>query len=85
MSAKEEFEQFVVPCLVELVSALRPSLLLDHLRQDCLIDESEYFELHAISTEEDRSRKLLLDFLPRELTENSVKFFWLLKVKNILL
>ena len=41
MSAREEFEKFVVPCFVKLVNALRPSLLLDHLRQARLIDGAE--------------------------------------------
>lgn len=66
MSASEEFEQFVVPCYVSLVSALRPSLLLDHLRQARLINGPEYRDLQAASSEEDRSRRLLSDILPRK-------------------
>ena len=66
MSAREEFEQFVVPCYVALVNALRPSLLLDHLRQARLISGPEYRELQAASSEEDRSRRLLDDILPRK-------------------
>ena len=66
MCAKNEFEQFVVPCYVQLVEALHPSLLLDHLRQARLIDGPEYRELQAASEEEDRSRKLLNDILPRK-------------------
>ena len=68
MSAREEFEQFVVPHFAELVQLLRPSLLLDHLRLAGLINRSEYRELYGSesSTDEDRSRKLLIDILPRK-------------------
>ena len=65
MSARDEFEEFVVPCYVDLVRVLRPSLLLDHLRQARLINSSEYEELQSASLDEEgRSRKLLNSILP---------------------
>ena len=58
------WERSVMKKLPQLVKALRPSLLLDHLRASELLASEEYRRLQAMTTEEERSRELLHNYLP---------------------
>ena len=63
---KNHWERYVTPKLPELVKKLEPSLLLAELRACGLLTSEDCSTLrHECSKEEDRSRKLLFDILPR--------------------
>ena len=62
---KNDWQRYVIPKLPELVQKLHPSSLLEELLACGLITSEEGNSLrHDCSKEEDRSRKLLYDFLP---------------------
>ena len=60
-----QWEHLLVPHFAEVVEALRPSILLDHLRASYLLTREEYEEFQdGRLLEVDRSRKLLNSILP---------------------
>ena len=60
-----QWEELLVPHFTGVVEALRPSILLDHLRESRLLTREEYEELQdGRLLEVDRSRKLLNSILP---------------------
>ena len=62
-----EWENVVTPCFTAVAESLRPSLLLNGLRQVRLITATECEQLeHENFTEAQRSRKLLNSFLPQK-------------------
>ena len=64
--AKNDWERYVTPKLPELVKKLNPSSLLEELLACGLLTSEDCSTLrHGCLTEEDRSRKLLYDLLPR--------------------
>ena len=63
-SQSDEYQQYVIDNLVELVQTLRPSMLLDHLVASNLVTMQEARELRQCSTEQSSARMLLYDILP---------------------
>ena len=64
---KNDWQRYVTPKLPELVDKLKPSSLLEELLACGLLTAEECsFLRHGCSTEEDRSRTLLYDILPRK-------------------
>lgn len=61
----EDWERYADPHFDELVKQLRPTLFLDRLRASNLINREDYSKLMSENSEENRSRKLLNDILPR--------------------
>ena len=62
---KDKWEQYVTPNLTQLVKKLKPSSLLENLRECGLLTPEDVNSLrHGCSTEQDRTRKLLYDILP---------------------
>eukprot|EP00118_Oscarella_pearsei_P018760 m.194150 g.194150 ORF g.194150 m.194150 type:complete len:193 (+) comp39490_c0_seq45:171-749(+) len=61
------WDRWVVPVLPELISSLKPTLLLPHLLDNELISLSEYHEVRSLPTEEEAARFLILDVLMRRL------------------
>lgn len=63
----DEWQEFVVPHLDDVVQQLRPSLLLDRLRASRLLTRDDYSQLidTGYLTEKERSRILLTNILPR--------------------
>ena len=60
-----QWEELVTPHFPAIIDALRPSLLLDHLRATFLLTRTEYDQLQdETMTEKARSRKLVNTFLP---------------------
>ena len=63
---EEKWERYVVPKLQELVKKLNPSLLLEDLRTCGLLTSEDCNTLrHDCSNEEERTRQILYDILPR--------------------
>ena len=64
------------PKFTQVVDSLRPSRLLDHLYEACLLSHEEYRYLRSPSlhTEVERSRELLTGILSRKGPQSFVKF-----------
>jgi hypothetical protein len=60
----DEWEEKVIPHFDKLVECLRPTLIMDTLRARRLINKKDYSTLGSLSTEQERSQKLLHDILP---------------------
>ena len=72
----DSWGKWVTPNFVEVVKFLQPSKLLDLLFQSRLLDSEDYKSLRGSSsgTEEDKSRKLLTEILPKKGSQSFEKF-----------
>ena len=71
----DRWAKFVDPHFAEVVEKLQSSLILDHLRGECLVTREEYSDLQkATYTELQRARILVNDLLPRKGKDSLDKF-----------
>ena len=79
----DDWEQYVRPNYEELVRKLKPSSLLDSLYHRGLLTREEYNSLRLPScTDENRSRDLLTQILPRKENNAFIKFCRVLNSKG---
>ena len=63
-SQQNEYEQYIISNMVELVQTLSVSAIIDHLLLHRLVTMEERHRLMQCSTEQARSRMLLCEILP---------------------